>query len=98
MFVYLDFGTKLAQKYTCNTKMNLLVKPDEQKKACFHFAMARKGARKRTDKNCFHDKNKLQFIGLTRMNINEKINEIINVQLMIINVQNNARSAPKLKH
>ena len=38
------------------------------------------------------------------MNINEKINEIINVQLMIINVQlmiinvqNNARSAPKLK-
>ena len=44
---------------------------------------------------------KLQFIGLTRMNINEKINgiinEIINVQLMIINVQNNARSAPKLK-
>ena len=38
---------------------------------------------------------KLQFIGLTRMNINEKINEIINVQLMIINVQNNARSAPK---
>ena len=40
---------------------------------------------------------KLQFIGLTRMNINEKINGIINVQLMIINVQNNARSAPKLK-
>ena len=40
---------------------------------------------------------KLQFISLTRMNINEKINEIINVQLMIINVQNNARSAPKLK-
>ena len=40
---------------------------------------------------------KLQFIGLTRMNINEKINEIINVQLMIINVQNKARSAPKLK-
>ena len=31
------------------------------------------------------------------MNINKKINEIINVQLMIINVQNNARSAPKLK-
>ena len=29
--------------------------------------------------------------------INEKINEIINVQLMIINVQNKARSAPKLK-
>ena len=29
---------------------------------------------------------KLQFIGLTRMNINEKINGIINVQLMIINV------------
>ena len=29
--------------------------------------------------------------------INEIINEIINVQLMIINVQNNARSAPKLK-
>ena len=28
---------------------------------------------------------KLQFIGLTRMNINEKINGIINVQLMIIN-------------
>ena len=45
----------------------------------------------------FYDKNKLQFIGLTRMNINEKINGIINVQLMIINVQNNARSAPKLK-
>ena len=40
---------------------------------------------------------KLQFIGLTRMNINEKINGIINVQLIIINVQNNARSAPKLK-
>ena len=40
---------------------------------------------------------KLQFIGLTRMNINEKINEIINVQLMIINVQNNTQSAPKLK-
>ena len=40
---------------------------------------------------------KLQFIGLTRMNINEKINEIINVQLMIINVQNNARSAPNFK-
>ena len=40
---------------------------------------------------------KLQFIGLTRMNINEKINGIINVQLMIINVQNKARSAPKLK-
>ena len=40
---------------------------------------------------------KLQFIDLTRMNINEKINGIINVQLMIINVQNNARSAPKLK-
>ena len=40
---------------------------------------------------------KLQFIGPTRMNINEKINGIINVQLMIINVQNNARSAPKLK-
>ena len=38
---------------------------------------------------------KLQFIGLTRMNINEKINGIINVQLMIINVQNKARSAPK---
>ena len=41
--------------------------------------------------------NKLQFVSLTRMNINEKINGIINVQLMIINVQNNARSAPKLK-
>ena len=44
---------------------------------------------------------KLQFENLTCMNINEiineKINEIINVQLMIINVQNNARSAPKLK-
>ena len=40
---------------------------------------------------------KLQFIGLTRMNINEKINGIINVQLMIINVQNKSRSAPKLK-
>ena len=40
---------------------------------------------------------KLQFIGLTRMNINEKINEIINVQLMIINVQNNARSALNFK-
>ena len=36
---------------------------------------------------------KLQFIGLTRININEKINGIINVQLMIINVQNKARSA-----
>ena len=36
---------------------------------------------------------KLQFIGLTRMNIKEKINGIINVQLMIINVQNKARSA-----
>ena len=36
---------------------------------------------------------KLQFISLTRMNINEKINEIINVQLMIINVQDKARSA-----
>ena len=36
---------------------------------------------------------KLQFIGLTRMNINEKINGTINVQLMIINVQNKARSA-----
>ena len=36
---------------------------------------------------------KLQFIGLARMNINEKINGIINVQLMIINVQNKARSA-----
>ena len=36
---------------------------------------------------------KLQFIGLTRMNINEKINGIINVQLMIIYVQNKARSA-----
>ena len=36
---------------------------------------------------------KLQFIGLTRMNINEKINGIINVQLMIINVHNKARSA-----
>ena len=36
---------------------------------------------------------KLQFIGLMRMNINEKINGIINVQLMIINVQNKARSA-----
>ena len=36
---------------------------------------------------------KLQFIGLTRMNINEKINGIINVQFMIINVQNKARSA-----
>ena len=35
---------------------------------------------------------KLQFIGLTRMNINEKINGIINFQLMIINVQNKARS------
>ena len=33
----------------------------------------------------------------TRININEKINGIINVQLMIINVQNKARSAPKLK-
>ena len=43
------------------------------------------------------EKNKLQFIDLMRMNINEKINGIINVQLMIINVQNNARSAPKLK-
>ena len=29
-------------------KSNLFVKPNEQKKACFHFAMARKGARKRT--------------------------------------------------
>ena len=37
--------------------------------------------------------NKLQFVSLTRMNINEKINEIINVQLMIINVQDKARSA-----
>ena len=27
---------------------HLFVKPDEQKKACSHFAMARKGARKRT--------------------------------------------------
>ena len=40
---------------------------------------------------------KPQFICLTRMNINEKINEIINVQLMIINVQNKARSAPNFK-
>ena len=44
---------------------------------------------------------KLQFENLTCMNINEiineKINGIINVQLMIINVLNNARSAPKLK-
>ena len=40
-----------------------------------------------------HRVDKLQFIGLTRMNINEKINGIINVQLMIINVQNKARSA-----
>ena len=47
--------------------------------------------------NEFKDKYKLQFVDLTRMNINEKINEIINVQLMIINVQNKARSAPKLK-
>ena len=47
--------------------------------------------------NEIKDKYKLQFVSLTRMNINEKINEIINVQLMIINVQNNARSAPKLK-
>ena len=39
------------------------------------------------------NKYKLQFISLTRMNINEKINEIINVQLMIINVQDKARSA-----
>ena len=37
--------------------------------------------------------NKLQFVSLTRMNINETINEIINVQLMIINVQDKARSA-----
>ena len=36
---------------------------------------------------------KLQFIGLTRMNIHEKINGIINVQLIIINVQIKARSA-----
>ena len=36
---------------------------------------------------------KLQFIGLTRMNINEKNKGIVNVQLMIINVQNKARSA-----
>jgi len=36
---------------------------------------------------------KQQFIGLTRMNINEKINEIINFQLMIINVQNKTQSA-----
>ena len=49
------------------------------------------------DLNEFKDKYKLQFVGLTRININEKNNEIINVQLMIINVQNNARSAPKLK-
>ena len=41
----------------------------------------------------FVEDNKLQFIGLTRMNINEKNNGIINVQLMIINVQNKARSA-----
>jgi hypothetical protein len=36
----------------CQTeqKENLFVKPNEQKKACFHFAMARKGARKRTIK------------------------------------------------
>ena len=40
---------------------------------------------------------KQQFENLTWMNINKKINAIINVQLMIINVQNNARSAPKLK-
>ena len=37
--------------------------------------------------------NKLQFVSLTRMNINETINEIINVQLMIINVQDKALSA-----
>ena len=43
--------------------------------------------------NEIKDKYKLQFVGLTRMNINEKINEIINGQLMIINVQNKARSA-----
>ena len=49
------------------------------------------------DLNEFKDKYKLQFVGLTRININEKNNEIINVQLMIINVQNNARSAPELK-
>ena len=32
------------------------------------------------------------------MNINEKINEIINVQLMIINVQDKARSAPNVNY
>ena len=39
----------------------------------------------------------MQIKNLTRIHMNKKINEIINVQLMIINVQNNARSAPKLK-
>ena len=36
---------------------------------------------------------KMQFSCITKKKRNKKINEIINVQLMIINVQNKARSA-----
>ncbi len=52
-----------------------------------------RGARQVGKTTLIDEFGKLQFIGLTRMNINEKINEIINVQLMIINVQDKARSA-----
>ena len=52
-----------------------------------------RGARQVGKTTLIDEFGKLQFIGLTRMNINEKINGIINVQLMIINVQNKSRSA-----
>ena len=52
-----------------------------------------RGARQVGKTTLIDEFGKLQFICLTRMNINEKINGIINVQLMIINVQNKARSA-----
>ena len=48
-FVNLSIKDALRAQIFCGSYfLNLFVKPNEQKKACFHFAMARKGARKRT--------------------------------------------------
>lgn len=47
-YLLLSHDDVIATKVQKNKKANLFVKQNEQKKARFHFAMVRKGARKRT--------------------------------------------------
>ena len=51
------FFLAITRKHTLE-KWNVFVKPDKQSETCFNFAMARKGARKRTDFDILHFQNR----------------------------------------